>query len=89
MLFSLGSLMAMGSVAMLRGPGTFVAQLVAPGQRVFSACYLGSLLGTLYCACVLRVTLATAFFGVIQVFGCPPAPRLRWLTGLASAGVGR
>ncbi len=67
LLFSLGSLLSIGSMALLKGPGHYLAQLFAREHWVANSVYLGSLLATLYAACVLRMTLPTAFFAAIQV----------------------
>ena len=50
LLFSMGSLSAMGSVAMLRGPASFVAYMFSRERLLLSSIYVGSLLATLYCA---------------------------------------
>lgn len=54
-------------MSMLRGPGHYFKHLFSREQWIFSTVYLSSLLLTLYAACVLRMTVPTAFFGAVQV----------------------
>jgi hypothetical protein len=50
LLFSMGSISALVSVAMLRGPSTFFAYMFSKERAVLSAAYVLSLVLTLYCA---------------------------------------
>ncbi|XP_028297116.1 vesicle transport protein SFT2C [Gouania willdenowi] len=64
LLWSLGSIFAIASVAILRGPSRLAATLpTSPGAAV----YLCALAGTLYAALKLRSTVLTAVGAAVQV----------------------
>mmetsp|Transcript_24767 Transcript_24767/g.64496 ORF Transcript_24767/g.64496 Transcript_24767/m.64496 type:complete len:205 (+) Transcript_24767:109-723(+) len=67
LLFSLGSLSAQGSVAMLRGPASFFGYMFSKEKAAVSGAYLGSLLLTVYCAMGLRKTIPTVFCATLQL----------------------
>eukprot|EP00038_Savillea_parva_P010776 m.192682 g.192682 ORF g.192682 m.192682 type:complete len:202 (+) comp18720_c0_seq1:387-992(+) len=67
LLFSLGSLSALGSVAMLRGPATFAGYMFSKERMVLSAAYVLSLLLTLYSAMGMRRTVPTVFCATFQI----------------------
>ncbi|XP_057282392.1 vesicle transport protein SFT2C [Pezoporus wallicus] len=82
LLWSLGSLCALGAAALLRGP----ARLLREPSRG-SLLYLGALGGTLYAALALRSTLLTALGAAAQL-GAAAAALLAALPG-GAAGLGR
>ncbi|XP_067830108.1 vesicle transport protein SFT2C [Heptranchias perlo] len=67
LLFTLGSLFLLGSMALLRGPWNQLRQLSSRDHLPFTAAYLGSLLATLYCALTLRSTVLTAVAATFQL----------------------
>eukprot|EP00035_Acanthoeca_spectabilis_P005766 m.117251 g.117251 ORF g.117251 m.117251 type:complete len:202 (-) comp13178_c0_seq1:2604-3209(-) len=67
LLFSIGSLSALGSVAMLRGPSAFFAYMFSKDRAVLSSLYVLSLFLTLYCAMGLRRTIPTVFCATFQM----------------------
>ena len=66
LLFSMGSLAALSSLAMLRGPAKFVAFMLARERAPNTIVYLLTLFGTLYCAMVLRKTIPTLVVASMQ-----------------------
>ncbi|KAM9008381.1 vesicle transport protein SFT2C isoform 1-T1 [Ara ararauna] len=93
LLWSLGSLCALGAAALLRGPARLLRE---PGRG--SLLYLGALGGTIYAALGLRSTLLTALGAAVQLgtgaaalLAALPggAAGLRRLGGLLSAAVRR
>ncbi|KAM6258014.1 vesicle transport protein SFT2C isoform 1-T6 [Porphyrio hochstetteri] len=82
LLWSLGSLCALGAAALLRGP----ARLLREPSRGFLL-YLGALGGTLYAALGLRSTLLTALGAAVQL-GAAAAALLATLPG-GAAGLRR
>ncbi|GAB0193429.1 vesicle transport protein SFT2C [Grus americana] len=82
LLWSLGSLCALGAAALLRGP----ARLLREPSRGFLL-YLGALGGTLYAALGLRSTLLTALGAAVQL-GAAAAALLAALPG-GAAGLRR
>ena len=83
LLFSLGSLSAVGAFAMRTGPARFVASRSTRAERPFTAIYILALLGTLHGA-MSQSYLSTIFFAAAQfaVFMCR-------LEGLISLNDGR
>eukprot|EP00049_Salpingoeca_infusionum_P000402 m.39683 g.39683 ORF g.39683 m.39683 type:complete len:223 (-) comp10341_c0_seq1:117-785(-) len=59
LLFSLGSLLLLGSFAALRGPYTFFKHLITGRKALITVAYLVSLFATLYCAMYLRRVIPT------------------------------
>lgn len=82
LLWSLGSLCALGAAALLRGPARLLRE---PSSG--SLLYLGALGGTLYAALGLRSTLLTALGAAVQL-GAPAASLLAALPG-GAAGLRR
>ncbi|XP_040469026.1 vesicle transport protein SFT2C [Falco naumanni] len=82
LLWSLGSLCALGAAALLRGPARLLRE---PGRG--SLLYLGALGGTLYAALGLRSTLLTALGAAVQL-GAAAAALLAVLPG-GAAGLRR
>lgn len=66
LLFSLGSVCALASLAMLRGPSKFFGFMFSRERWMFSAGYVVSLVLTLYCAMGLRRTVPTVFAASFQ-----------------------
>lgn len=83
LLFSLGSLSAVGAFAMRTGPSKFATSRFTRAERPFTAIYVLALLGTLHGA-VSQSYLSTIFFAAAQfaVFMCR-------LEGLVSLNDGR
>ncbi|XP_051899917.1 vesicle transport protein SFT2C [Pristis pectinata] len=67
LLFTLGSLFLLGSLALLRGPWNQLLLLASWDHLPFTATYLGSLLATLYAALALQSTLFTALAATFQL----------------------
>ena len=67
LLFTLGSMLQFGGIISLRGPKTFFKNMFSAERRLFSAVYLGSVLGTLYGSLVARGYLITLAFSVVQL----------------------
>ncbi|NXY81502.1 SFT2C protein, partial [Alcedo cyanopectus] len=93
LLWSLGSLCALGAAALLRGPTRLLRE---PSRG--SVLYLGALGGTLYAALGLRSTLLTALGAAVQLGAAAVvllatlpggAAGLRLLSGLLSAALRR
>ncbi|XP_055521027.1 vesicle transport protein SFT2C [Leucoraja erinacea] len=94
LLFTMGSLFLLGSLALLRGPWNQLRLLASLDHLPFTAAYLGSLLGTLYAALALRSTPLTAVAASIQlaalaayILSSVPGGTtgLRFLTGLLTS----
>ena len=66
-LFTLGSLCFFMSFAALRGPAKFASHLLTKERLPFSISYVGSMIGTLYSANILRSYILTLVFTGIQV----------------------
>jgi len=66
LLFALGSLVIMGSLAFLKGPKALASQLMQREKLPFSSAYIVGLVGTLVSTIVLRSFILTAVFGIIQ-----------------------
>lgn len=66
LLFAVGSIVVMGSLAFLKGPKALISQLMQREKLPFSATYIVSLVGTLVATIVLRSFLLTALFGLTQ-----------------------
>ncbi|XP_067865733.1 vesicle transport protein SFT2C [Heterodontus francisci] len=67
LLFTLGSLFLLGSLALLRGPWNQLRLLLSRDHLPFTAAYLGSLFATLYCALALQSTALTAVAATFQL----------------------
>lgn len=66
LLFSMGSLASLGSLAMLRGPGNFAKFLLTRERAPYTLFYLGTLFATLYCAMGLKQTIPTIVAAALQ-----------------------
>eukprot|EP00729_Bicosta_minor_P004170 gene4170-27864_t len=66
LLFSMGSLASLGSLAMLRGPGNFAKFLLTRERAPHTLFYLGTLFATLYCAMGLKQTIPTIVAAALQ-----------------------
>lgn len=67
LMFTLGSGLMILSFSFLRGHSAFIKHLSSLERLPFSASYLTSLVGTLYCSLVMGSYLLTLIFSVIQV----------------------
>ncbi|XP_041069646.1 vesicle transport protein SFT2C [Carcharodon carcharias] len=67
LLFTLGSLFVLASLALLRGPWNQLRRLLSRDQLPFTAAYLGSLFATLYSALALQSTSLTAVAATFQL----------------------
>lgn len=66
LLFAIGSMIVMGSLAFLKGPKALGTQLIQREKLPFSATYVVSLVGTLVATIILRSFILTAVFGLTQ-----------------------
>jgi len=69
LLFALGSLTMLGSVAFLRGPQAFFAIALQREKLPFSVCYGVGLLGTFWATLIARSYLFTGIFAFLQAVG--------------------
>lgn len=67
LLFTLGSGLMLLSFSFLRGHAAFVKHMASMERLPFSASYLTSLVGTLYCSLVMNSYILTLIFSLIQV----------------------
>ncbi|EDO46566.1 predicted protein, partial [Nematostella vectensis] len=67
MLYTMGSLFTIGSFSLLWGPVNHVKHLCSLGRLPFTAAYFGSMIATLYMALIVRSTILTALFAVVQI----------------------
>lgn len=67
LLFSTGSLSAILSLSMLRGPSKFWSFMLSKERWMFTVAYMLSLIFTLYCAMGLRRTVPTIFAASCQL----------------------
>ena len=79
LLFTMGSILAMAAMAMLRGPADYARSLLQRDKLVFTATYVGTLLLTLYAALIAKsyvlVILSSALqFGVLGWQTCGLIP---------------
>ncbi|KAK3250682.1 hypothetical protein CYMTET_39949 [Cymbomonas tetramitiformis] len=65
--FTMSSLCNMGAVTAIRGPQQQLNHLVAPERLPFSACYLTSMLGTLWAAMIYHSYMLSIIFSAVQV----------------------
>jgi len=66
LLFAIGSLIIMGSLAFLKGPKALASQLMQREKLPFSSAYIVGLVGTLVATIIMRSFILTAVFGIIQ-----------------------
>lgn len=69
LLFSLGSMAILGSVAWLKGPPAFASAMLQRDKLPFSIAYLVGLLGTLWATIIYKSYIFTGIFVTIQVVG--------------------
>jgi hypothetical protein len=67
LMFTLGSGLMILSFSFLRGHSAFIKHLSSMDRLPFSASYLTSLVGTLYCSLVMGSYILTLIFSLIQV----------------------
>jgi len=69
--FTCGSLTFMGSFALLRGPSAHFNGMVSPDRLPFTALYIGSMIGTLYCTFTaggINGYVSVLFMSAVQLF---------------------
>lgn len=66
-LFTLGSLCSLGSFSFLWGPWAHFKHLLSCSRLPFTACYIATVVGTLYSALILHYTVLTIICAVAQV----------------------
>lgn len=69
LLFSLGSILVLGSVAWLKGPMAFSAILLQKDKLPFTGAYVVGLLGTLWATIIYKSYIFTGVFVFVQVVG--------------------
>ncbi|XP_068699497.1 uncharacterized protein [Montipora capricornis] len=67
LLYTMGSLFTIGSFSLLWGPVNHAKHLCSFGRLPFTAAYFGSMFATLYMAMVVKSTILTAVFAVLQI----------------------
>ncbi|CEI89614.1 hypothetical protein G6F70_006337 [Rhizopus microsporus] len=65
--FTLGSVLILVSVALLRGPWAHIKHMISMERLPFTVSYLGSVALTLYAALIARSTTLIIIFSVIQI----------------------
>ncbi|GAA5804977.1 Got1/Sft2-like family-domain-containing protein [Helicostylum pulchrum] len=73
--FTLGSILILVSVALLRGPLSHLQHMMTKERIPFTVSYVGSMGMTLYAAIGLRQTILTILFAIIQIIA------LLWYVG--------
>eukprot|EP00927_Polykrikos_kofoidii_P057599 TRINITY_DN51750_c0_g1_i1.p1 TRINITY_DN51750_c0_g1~~TRINITY_DN51750_c0_g1_i1.p1 ORF type:complete len:402 (-),score=111.36 TRINITY_DN51750_c0_g1_i1:40-1245(-) len=68
LLFAIGSMLMLGSFAVLKGPQAFAMTLIQREKLPFSGSYAIGLVGTLVATLIMKNYILTAFFGLMQVF---------------------
>lgn len=69
LLFALGSITVLGSVAWLKGPVAFIGLIVQRDKLMFTVMYGVGLLGSLWATLIARSYIFTGVFGVMQAIG--------------------
>jgi len=69
LLFSLGSMMVLGSVSWLKGPQSFATAVMQRDKLPFTIAYVVGLVGTLGATIIIKSYLLTGLFVTIQVIG--------------------
>ncbi|KAF4651941.1 Vesicle transport protein [Perkinsus chesapeaki] len=67
LMFTIGSCLILMSFSVLKGHAAFIAHIMSPEKRLFTAGYAASLVATLYAALVSKSYLLTLVFSLIQV----------------------
>ncbi len=67
LLFTLGSLCILASFAFLQEPLSYVASMFSGQKLIFTCCYLGSIILSIYSSMVAKKYLATVFCTALQV----------------------
>jgi hypothetical protein len=84
LLFTFGSLMVFGSLAMIRGPQAYLQYLTSRERLPFTVAYFVAAALTLYCALHLQSAVLTAICGALEVRECMGVCLLRrWVDGRA------
>ncbi|KAL7311521.1 Protein transport protein sft2 [Mucor circinelloides] len=65
--FTLGSILILVSVALLRGPLSHIKHMISMERLPFTVSYVGSMILTLYAALGLRAMILTIIFAIIQI----------------------
>ncbi|KAI7905415.1 Got1/Sft2-like family-domain-containing protein [Cokeromyces recurvatus] len=65
--FTLGSLLVLVSVALLRGPWSHIKHMFSKERLPFTLSYVGSMVLTLYAAIGIRAMILTVIFAIIQI----------------------
>ncbi|KAI8378687.1 Got1/Sft2-like family-domain-containing protein [Choanephora cucurbitarum] len=73
--FTLGSILILVSVALLRGPWSHLKHMMSRERLPFTVSYVGSMALTLYAAIGIRAVILTVLFAVIQIIA------LLWYVG--------
>ncbi|RWS30720.1 protein transport protein SFT2-like protein, partial [Leptotrombidium deliense] len=66
-LFTLGSVFILCSFSFLSGPWNHFKHLFSKERVLFTVCYLGTLISTLYVSLSLQSTALTVVFGLLQI----------------------
>lgn len=69
LLFALGSMTVLGSVAWLRGPMPFLSAMIQRDKLPFTISYAVGLAGTLWATLIARSYIYTAIFSIMQAMG--------------------
>lgn len=69
LLFALGSITTLGSVAYLKGPASFAGAVMQREKLPFTVLFVVGLVGTLYATLIARSYLQTSIFCCMQVVG--------------------
>ncbi|EER03424.1 integral membrane protein, putative [Perkinsus marinus ATCC 50983] len=67
LMFTVGSCLILASFSVLKGHAAFIAHIMSPEKRVFTAGYVASLVATLYGALVSKSYILTVVFSLVQV----------------------
>lgn len=67
LLYTMGSLLTIGSFSLLWGPVNHVKHLCSFERLPFTAAYFGSMFATLYMAIIVKSTVLTAVCAVLQI----------------------
>jgi hypothetical protein len=67
LLFSLGSLLALASLSMLKGPSAFFWHMLSRDRALLSLAYFVSTIAAIYCAVSVRTMIGAAAFAGVEV----------------------
>ncbi|QPG73942.1 hypothetical protein FOA43_001257 [Brettanomyces nanus] len=68
MLWTLGSILFVLSFGCLQGPADYCRHLISKERLPFTVVFFGSVIGTLYCAAILKSTVLTLIMGIVEIF---------------------